>query len=425
MSNDNVTKLIQPGTFDDQLTDVLRNGARCLLAQAVEAEVAEFLARHSHLKTAQGHQRAVRHGHLPEREVMTGIGPVAVRQPRVRDRGTGGAQDDALVRFTPSILPPYARRTRSLDVLLPVLYLKGISTGDFQEALAALLGPDAPGLSASTIARLKEMWTDEHRRWKARDLSSKRYAYIWADGIYLQARLEEEKQCILVIIGATPEGRKELIGFTDGLRESAQDWRELLLDLKRRGLAHAPELAVADGGLGFWKAVGEIWPKTIEQRCWVHKTANILNKLPRKQQPKAKRSLQDIWTAETRDDAETAFDAFIETYKLKYEKAADCLAKDREALLAFYDFPAEHWKHLRTSNPIESTFATVRHRTVRTKGCLSNKTALALVFKLVEAAQKSWRRLDGPKQLPKVLRGVKLNDGLEITIANHQPQTAA
>ena len=424
MPNDNVTKLIQPGAFEDRLTDVLRDGARLLLAQAVEAEVAEFLGKHANLATENGLQRVVRHGHLPEREVMTGIGPVRVRQPRIRDRGAD-ARDPQRIRFTPTLLPPYARRTRSLEVVLPVLYLKGLSSGDFQEALAALLGPDAPGLSASTIARLKEIWIDEHKRWKARDLSAKRYVYIWADGIYLQARLEDEKQCILVIIGATPEGKKELVGFTDGLRESAQDWRELLLDLKRRGLAQAPELAVADGALGFWKAVGEIWPKTIEQRCWVHKTANVLNKLPRKQQPKAKRSLHEIWMAETKAEAQAAFDAFIEAYALKYEKAANCLAKDREALLAFYEFPAEHWKHLRTSNPIESTFATVRHRTVRTKGCLSNKTALALVFKLVEAAQKSWRRLDGPSQLPKVIRGVKFNDGLEIATDNQQPQTAA
>lgn len=424
MPNDNVTKLIQPGAFEDPLTDVLRDGARLLLAQAVEAEVAEFLGKHANLATENGLQRVVRHGHLPEREVMTGIGPVRVRQPRIRDRGAD-ARDPQRIRFTPTLLPPYARRTRSLEVVLPVLYLKGVSSGDFQEALAALLGPDAPGLSASTIARLKEIWIDEHKRWKARDLSAKRYVYIWADGIYLQARLEDEKQCILVIIGATPEGKKELVGFTDGLRESAQDWRELLLDLKRRGLAQAPELAVADGALGFWKAVGEIWPKTIEQRCWVHKTANVLNKLPRKQQPKAKRSLHEIWMAETKAEAQAAFDAFIEAYALKYEKAANCLAKDREALLAFYEFPAEHWKHLRTSNPIESTFATVRHRTVRTKGCLSNKTALALVFKLVEAAQKSWRRLDGPSQLPKVIRGVKFNDGLEIATDNQQPQTAA
>jgi len=307
-----------------------------------------------------------------------------------------------------------------------LLYLKGISTGDFEEALAALLGKDAPGLSASTISRLKEAWVDEHNRWKRRDLSARRYVYVWADGIYLQARLEDEKQCILVLIGATPEGKKELIGFTDGARESAQDWRELLLDLKRRGLATVPKLAVADGGLGFWKALGEVWPTTREQRCWVHKTANVLNKLPKSQQPKAKRSLQEIWMAETRTDAMAAFDAFIESYRLKYEKAADCLAKDRDALLAFYDFPAEHWKHLRTSNPIESTFATVRHRTIRSKGCLSNATALAMVFKLVDAAQKSWRRLDGHNQLPKVVLGAMFKDGLEVAqAADYHPKAAA
>lgn len=425
MPNDNVTKLIHPGTFEDPLTEVLRNGARALLAQAVEAEVSEFLGKHADLRTEEGWQRVVRHGHLPEREVMTGIGPVAVRQPRVRDRGLA-ADDPGRIRFTPMILPPYTRRSRSLEVLIPVLYLKGISTGDFEEALAALLGKDAPGLSASTISRLKEVWTDEHRRWKQRDLSARRYAYVWADGIYLQARLEDEKQCILVLIGATPEGKKELIGFTDGARESAQDWRELLLDLKRRGLAISPKLAVADGGLGFWKALGEIWPTTREQRCWVHKTANVLNKLPKSQQPKAKRSLQEIWMAETRSQAETAFDAFIESYHLKYEKAADCLSKDRETLLAFYEYPAEHWKHLRTSNPIESTFATVRHRTIRSKGCLSNATALAMVFKLVEAAQKGWRRLNGHNQLPKVVMGAKFKDGLEVAQAtDRQPQAAA
>ena len=426
MPNDNVTKLIQPGSFDDPLTEVLRNGARALLTQAVEAEVVEFLNKYSALKTEDGHQRVVRHGHLPEREVMTGIGPVAVRQPRVRDREAGAA-DPSRIRFTPAILPPYARRSRSLEVLIPILYLKGISTGDFEEALSALLGKDAPGLSASTIARLKDVWIDEHARWKTRDLSARRYVYVWADGIHLQARLEDEKQCILVIIGATPEGKKELLGFTDGARESAQDWRELLLDLKGRGLAIAPKLAVADGALGFWKALGEVWPPTQEQRCWVHKTANILNKLPKSQQPKAKRALQEIWMAETKAEAETAFDAFIEAYELKYEKAAECLAKDREALLAFYDFPAEHWKHLRTSNPIESTFATVRHRTIRAKGCLSNKTALAMVFKLADAAQKSWRRLDGHNQLPKIVLGVKFTDGLEVAAKPAVPhaQTAA
>jgi putative transposase len=406
-----VFKLSQPGIFTDLLTEVLRNGARGLLVQAVEAEVADFLSQHADKLTEDGHRRVVRHGHLPEREIVTGIGPVAVRQPRVRDRE---AAEDERIRFNPTILPPYARRSKSLDVLIPVLYLKGISTGDFEEALAALVGQDAPGLSASTIARLKEAWADEHARWRKRDLSAKRYVYIWADGIHLQARLEDQAQCILVIIGATPEGKKELIGFTDGTRESSQSWRDLLLDLKRRGLSMAPELAVADGALGFWKALGEVWPKTREQRCWVHKTANVLNKLPKSLHAKAKRALQDIWMAETKADAIAALAAFAETYRTKYEKAVECLTKDRDVLFAFYDFPAEHWKHLRTTNPIESTFATVRHRTIRAKGCLSNKTALAMVFKLADAAQKNWRRLDGHNQLPKLIQGVKFTDGIEV-----------
>ena len=423
MSNSNVVKLVQPGTFSDQLTEVLRRGARCLLAQAVEAEVADFLGGHCELKTGDGRQRVVRHGHLPEREVLTGIGPVALRQPRVRDRAAA-ADDPGRIRFSSMILPPYMRRSKSIETLLPILYLKGISTGDFSEALAALLGKDAPGLSASAIGRLKEGWQDDHAAWARRDLSARRYVYIWADGIHLQARLEEEAQCILVIIGATPEGTKELIGFTDGTRESAHDWRVLLLDLKRRGLTVAPELAVADGALGFWKALGEVWPKTREQRCWVHKTANVLAKLPKSQHPKAKRALQDIWMAETKADAETAFDTFIEGYRVKYDKAAECLRKDRGALLAFYDFPAEHWKHLRTTNPIESTFATVRHRTIRSKGCLSNRTALAMVFKLVEGAQKNWRRLDGHELLPKLILGVKFTNGLEVIAKANDLQNA-
>ena len=426
MSKDNIIKLIQPGIVADQLTEVLRNGARTLLAQAVEAEVSDFLGKHADLKTADGHQRVVRHGHLPEREVMTGIGVVPVHQPRVRDRAAA-AGDPGRIRFTPAILPPYLRRSKSLETLLPILYLKGISTGDFSEALAALLGKDAPGLSPTAIGRLKDGWLDEYDAWQKRDLSAKRFVYVWADGIYLQARLEDEKQCILVLIGATPEGRKELIGFTDGVRESAQDWRDLLLDLKRRGLDVRPELAIADGALGFWKAAGEVWPTTREQRCWVHKTANVLAKLPKGQQPKAKRALQEIWMAETKAAAEVAFDAFIESYQLKYEKAAECLNKDRDPLLTFYDFPAEHWKHLRTSNPVESTFATVRHRTIRSKGCLSNRTALAMVFKLVEAAQRSWRRLDGHNQLPKLILGVKFTNGLEVVAkpASRQLATAA
>ncbi len=420
MSDHNVFKLTQPGSFTDSLTDILREGARALLAQAIEAEVADFLAQHATLKTENGMQRLVRHGYLPSREVLTGIGPVGVRQPRVRDRQ---ATLTERVRFRPSILPPYARRSKSLEVLIPVLYLKGISTGDFAEALSALVGQEAPGLSASTIARLKQVWSEDHARWQKRDLSAKRYVYLWADGIHLEARLEDQAQCILVLIGATPEGKKELVGFTDGLRESAHSWRDLLLDLRRRGLAAAPEIAVADGALGFWKALGEVWPLTREQRCWVHKTANVLNRLPKSLHAKAKTALQAIWMAETKKDALAAFDAFTETYRIKYEKAVDCLVKDRDALLAFYDFPAEHWKHLRTTNPIESTFATVRHRTIRTKGCLSIHTALILVFKLVEGAQKGWRRLDGPNQLPKLIQGVKFADGLEV--AASQPASQA
>jgi transposase-like protein len=420
VTDDNVFKLALPGTFSDSLTEILRNGARSLLAQAVEAEVADWLGHHRDLTTEDGRQRLVRHGHLPEREIMTGIGPVGVRQPRVRDRAGDNCER---IRFSSAILPPYARRTKSLEVLIPILYLKGVSTGQFGEALAALLGPDAGGLSASTVARLKEAWSDEHVIWAKRDLSAKRYVYFWADGIHVQARLEDNAQCLLVIIGATPEGKKELVGLIDGVRESALSWKQLLLDLKRRGLETGPQLAVADGALGFWQAIEEVWPKTRGQRCWVHKTANVLNKLPKSQQSKAKLGLQDIWMAETRKDATSAFNTFVEIYGVKYDKAVACLTKDRDALFAFYDFPAEHWKHLRTTNPIESTFATVRHRTVRAKGCLSNRTALAMIFKLAEAAQKSWRRLDGHNQLPKLITGVKFTDGIEAT--SQDAQTAA
>ena len=420
MTETNVFQLSQPGTFADPLTEVLRNGARALLAQAVEAEVSTLLGRHADDLTDDGRQRLVRHGHLPEREVMTGIGPVAVRCPRVRDRvGTG----EERIRFTSAIVPPYARRSKSLEVLIPILYLKGVSTGDFEEALSALLGKDAGGLSATTVSRLKEAWSEEHARWSKRELSAKRYVYFWVDGIHVQARLEDAAQCLLVIIGATPEGKKELVGLIDGVRESAQSWKELLLDLKRRGLAIGPELAVADGALGFWQAIEEVWPQTRGQRCWVHKTANVLNKLPKSQQSKAKRALQEIWMAETKKEALVAFDAFVETWGVKYDKAVECLIKDRDALLAFYEFPAEHWKHLRTTNVIESSFATVRHRTVRSKGCLSNKTALAMIFKLAEAAERSWRRLNGHNQLPKLILGVRFADGIEVV--RPKAQTAA
>jgi transposase-like protein len=420
VTDTNVFQFSQPGTFSDPLTDVLRSGARALLAQAVEAEIMGLLSTHADKLTADGRQRLVRHGYLPEREIMTGVGPVAVRCPRVRDRVGEGSER---IHFSSALLPPYARRSKSLEVLIPILYLKGVSTGDFEEALVALLGKDAGGLSAATVGRLKQVWSEEHLRWSKRDLSAKHYVYVWADGIHVQARLEDAAQCLLVIIGATPEGKKELVGLIDGVRESAQSWKELLLDLKRRGLAIGPELAVADGALGFWQAIEELWPKTRGQRCWVHKTANVLNKLPKSQQSKAKRALQEIWMAETKNDAFAALNVFVETWGVKYDRAVECLIKDRDALLAFYDFPAEHWKHLRTTNVIESAFATVRHRTVRSKGCLSNKTALAMIFKLAEAAERSWRRLDGHNQLPKIILGVRFTDGMEVV--RSQAQAAA
>jgi putative transposase len=415
-----LVRLCQPDEIDDPLTDVLRAGARRLLAQAIELEADAFLADMRDLKLPGGRARLVRHGHGPEREIQTGIGPVPVSRVRIRDRGATTAMDR--VRFSSSILPKWARRTRSLDALLPVLYLRGVSTGDFQDALAALLGCDAPNLSPSVIARLTTEWQAEYVRWQRRDLSARRYVYVWADGVYLQARMEEHAECMLVLIGATPEGRKELVGFQVGVRESAQSWRELLIEVKRRGLAIAPEIAVGDGALGFWKALDEIYPGTRHQRCWLHKIGNVLNKVVKSVQPAMKADLREIHGAPTRAAAEGAVDVFVEKYGAKYPRAAECLTKDRDALLAFYDFPAEHWDHLRTSNPIESVFATVRHRTVRTKGALSPTTARLMVFKLVMAASKTWRRLKGENQLPKLVAGVTFRDGTEVT---ESPSTRA
>lgn len=410
MREDATTALPDPSGFSaDPLTDLIRSGARRLIEQALEAELSGLLAQFSGETTLEGHTRIVRHGHLPEREVMTGIGPVPVKVPRVRDRG----QQAEKVRFTSSILPPYLRKAQSVEELLPWLYLKGISTGAFQEALAALLGPNAAGLSSSTISRLKADWWDEYERWQRRDLSARRIVYVWADGVYFKPRMAEEKQCVLVLIGADEWGRKEILGLTDGYRESTQSWRELLLDLKRRGLSHAPDLAVGDGALGFWAALREVFGSTCEQRCWFHKTGNVLNAMPKSIQSKAKGHLHDIWQAETRVDAETAFDFFIETYGVKYEKAVAKLVKDRDVLLAFYDFPAEHWKHIRTTNPIESTFATVRHRTGKTKGCLSRKTGLAMAFKLMISAQGKWQKLNGANRMPEIIQGVAFVDGIK------------
>ncbi len=400
--------------IDDPLTCVLRDGARRLLAQAIEAEAEAFLTMMKDERLSDGRARLVRHGHGPQRTIQTGIGPVRVRRAKLRDRGAAEAGAEGIT-FTSAILPKWARRTRSLDALLPVLYLRGISTGDFQEALAALLGDDAPNLSPSVIGRLKEEWTIEYDRWQRRDLSAKRYVYIWADGVYLQARMEDSAACMLVVIGATPEGKKDLIGFQVGVRESAQSWRELLVDLKARGLAAAPEIAVGDGALGFWKALDEIFPATRHQRCWVHKSANVLNKVPKSVQQNIKADLREVRDAPDRATADAAMAVFVEKYSAKYPKAAECLTKDRETLLAFFDFPAEHWDHLRTANPIESVFATVRHRTVRTKGALSQKTARLMVFKLIMAASKTWRRLKGENQLPKVVEGVKFTNGVAVT----------
>ena len=414
MNEDTVVAFRQPGSFsDDPLTDILRAGARQLLGQAIEVEVEAHIAAHADLTDAKGRRRIVRHGYLPEREIQTVIGAVRVKAPRVRDRDP--AKTGGRIGFTSSILPPYLRRSKSIEALLPWLYLKGISSGDFSEALVALLGPDAPGLAASTIGRLKAVWWDEYDAWQRRDLSAKRYVYFWADGIYFSPRLDHDKQCMLVIIAADALGHKDIVGLADGYREGAQSWKELLLDLKRRGLQAGPELAVGDGALGFWRALGEVYGEAREQRCWVHKTGNVLNQMPKSLHPRAKGHLQDIWMAETKADAEQAFDFFIEAYGAKYDKAVERLIKDRERLLCFYNFPAEHWKHIRTTNPIESTFATVRLRTVKTKGCLSRKTALAMAFKLILSAKRKWRKLDGSNQLAELIEGVPFKDGIKLT----------
>ena len=420
-SDSTVVPLRQPDAIDDPLTVILRSGARRLLAQAVEAEAEAFLALMKGMQLPDGRERLVRHGLGPERVIQTGIGPVEVRRVKLRDRGAG--DEGERIRFTSAILPRWGRRTRSLDALLPILYLRGVSMGDFQAALAALLGPDAPNLSPSVIARLRGEWEADYARWQRRDLSARRYVYVWADGVYLQARMEPQAECMLVLIGATPEGKKELLGFQVGMRESTQSWRELLVDLKARGLAIAPELATGDGALGFWKALEEVSPTTRHQRCTVHKTANVLDKLPKSVQPAAKADLREIWAAPDRATAETAMVTFDEKYGAKYDKAVACLVKDRDALLTFYDFPAEHWDHLRTSNPIESVFATVRHRTVRIKGALSQDTARLMVFKLVMAAARTWRRLKGENQLPKVIAGVTFRNGVEVI--NTPEQSAA
>ena len=408
MKEDNVISLKAPESLSDPLTELVRQGARELIQKAIEAELSELLSGYADRKDEDGRAGVVRNGYQPEREILTGVGPVSVKMPKVRSR-----LKDEPVTFRSSLVPPYVRRTKTVEAALPWLYLKGISSGQMQSALEVLLGPEAKGLSANVISRLKRAWEAEYETWREQRLDQDQWVYLWADGIYSGLRAEDQKLCLLMIIGVNNRGQKRLLAIEDGVRESSQSWREVLLGLKHRGLTVAPKLAVGDGALGFWSALDEIYPQTVHQRCWVHKTANVLNYLPKSSQPKAKSALHEIWMAETREIAGKAFDHFIATYEAKYPKAAACLRKDRQALLAFYDFPAEHWAHLRTTNPIESTFATIRHRTDQTKGCVSRKTMLSMVFKLGQCAEKKWLRIRGFKHLAKVITGVVFKDGVE------------
>ena len=388
-----------------ELDQIIQAGARYMLQHAIENEVAEYINTHVGLVDENGHRLVVRNGHMAERTVVTGAGPIPINRPRVNDKREGKI-------FTSRILPPYMRRAPSIDALIPALYLRGVSTGDFTEALEAILGPQASGLSATNIVRLKQVWQQDYERWRKRDLSQKHYVYIWVDGIYFNVRLEDERICILVIIGATRNGEKELVGVQAGYRESKLSWLDLLRELKARGLKEMPAQATGDGALGFWAALEEEFPMTRQQRCWVHKTANILDKMPKRVQPRAKQRIHEIYLAETKEEALKAYNEFLQLYGAKYPKACNCLQKDKDVLFTFYDFPAEHWVHLRTTNPIESTFATVRHRTRRTKGCGSRSATLMMVYKLTNEAEKHWRRLNGFKLILKVIEGVEFVDGI-------------
>lgn len=408
MKEDSVIEFKKPetNTTRDLLTEIARNGAKEMLAAALGLEVQAFLEAHQHEKMPTGESRLIRNGYLPERPIQTGIGSIEIKVPRVRDR----APLDK-VKFSSSIIPPYLRRSKSMDEFLPLLYLKGISTGDFQETLAPLLGEQASNLSPGVISRLKSAWEGEYYQWHKRDLSKKTYVYWWVDGIYLQARMEDARDCVLVVIGVNEQGQKELVALEDGFRESKESWMELINHVKSLGLKNGPEVATGDGALGFWAAIRETFPKTRHQRCWLHKTLNVLDKLPKTLQAKTKSDLHEIWMSPTRKDADKAFDHFMTAYAAKYPKATECLLKDKEPLLTFFDFPAEHWKPLRTTNPIESTFATVRHRTKKVKGCFSRTTILTMVFKLCQSAQKHWIRLHGFQRLAEVIRGVKFLNG--------------
>jgi transposase-like protein len=403
---------------------MLREGAQHLIAEALQVEFDEFLSQFAARRDDRGRAAVVRNGWQPRRELLTGLGPIGVRVPKVRSR----TEEPAVFRST--LVPPYVRRAKAIDAALPWLYLHGVSTGDMREALSVLVGPEAKGLSASVVARLKQRWSQEYKAWRRKPLGKDRWVYLWADGVYSGLRAEDERLCALVVIGVNERGQKRFLAIEDGMRESKQSWLDLLRDLKERGLKLAPHLAIGDGALGFWAALEEIFPATRQQRCWVHKTANILNYLPKSLQARAKAALHDIWMADTKAKAETAFDRFVTNYGAKYPKATECLTKDRAALLAFYDFPAEHWIHIRSSNVIESSFATVRHRTDRTKGCLTRDGMLAMIFKLGQSAERSWRRLRGFECLAKVVEGVKFRDGVEVQNVvrinrRHQPSRVA
>ncbi|MGA7799447.1 MAG: IS256 family transposase [Gammaproteobacteria bacterium] len=408
MSKNNVVELAGRDQVVDPLSELLRAGAEQLIYQAVEAELQELLAEHAQRRTEEGKAGVVRNGHLPAREVLTGLGAVTVEIPKVR------AKTGEPVTFRSALVPPYVRKTKSLEAALPWLYLKGVSSGEMGEALKVLVGPEATGLSASTVSRLKQVWAEQYRGWCEERLDKERWVYVWADGIYSGLRAEQAKLCALVVIGVNERGQKRFLAIEDGVRESTQSWREVLLKLKSRGM-NGPELAIGDGAMGFWAALEEVYPETGQQRCWMHKTMNVLNGLPKSAQPKAKQALHAIWQAETRAEAHKAFDLFIATYEPKYPKAALCLQKDRDELMAFYDFPAQHWQSIRTSNPIESTFGTIRHRTRRSKGCLSRDGMLHMMFKLGQCAEKTWRRLRGFDYLAKVVTGIQFRDGVEVT----------
>jgi len=390
---------------ESALDHLIREGARKMLQSALDHEVAEFIERMKCRRMEDGLREIVRNGHSPERDILSGAGPLRIKQPRVRDRKSA-------TRFSSRILPPFLRRVPSIDALIPVLYLKGISTGDFSEALEAILGPQAAGLSATNIVRLKEGWKTEYEAWAVRDLSTKSYVYLWADGIYFNVRLDPERPCLLVLMGALEDGTKELLAVWDGIRESKASWLEVLRDLKARGLTEAPKLAVGDGALGFWAALEEEYAQVREQRCWVHKTANVLDKLPQSVQPYAKKLIHEMYLSPTKEKALEAYRRFLSEYEAKYPKATDCLRKDEDVLFTFYDFPAEHWMHIRTTNPIESAFATVRHRTRQTKGCGSRVATLMMVFKLAMQAERHWRKLNSAQLLAQVIRGVVFTDGV-------------